>query len=369
MGNKRHRTMENATLNATAAVVNATAEAAAADPTSMFFVYACLLTSAPALVYYGSQRSTDQPAEETMTTKDAMMFPVVGSCVLFGMFLVFKFFAKEYINMLLHVYFIFLGAVCIGTTVLPFLAGVMGEDTANIIDFTLNIPRIPQICEGGAEQIKATKTEAVAYSIGLAGALWYGFTKHWLSNNLIGGCFCIQGIEMMSIGSIVNGVVLLIGLFFYDIFWVFGTNYIMGDGNSVMVSVAKNFEAPIKLLFPKTLPSVAGQFSMLGLGDIVIPGFYVAMCLRYDKSTNNVTRVFQWCFVGYCLGLGATVFVMHVFKAAQPALLYIVPAILLFSFVGAAVAGKAKEFLYWSEEAAPKEEDKKADNEEDKKEK
>merc|ERR1711865_482481 len=122
-------TMENATLNATAAVVNATAEAAAADPTSMFFVYACLLTSAPALVYYGSQRSTDQPAEETMTTKDAMMFPVVGSCVLFGLFLVFKFFAKEYINMLLHVYFIFLGAVCIATTVHPWLVRIMGEDT------------------------------------------------------------------------------------------------------------------------------------------------------------------------------------------------------------------------------------------------
>ena len=35
------------------------------------------------------------------------------------------------------------------------------------------------------------------------------------------------------------------GLFFYDVFWVFFT--------PVMVSVAKNFEAPIKLLFPRYL--------------------------------------------------------------------------------------------------------------------
>ena len=33
------------------------------------------------------------------------------------------------------------------------------------------------------------------------------------------------------------------GLFFYDIFWVFGTD--------VMVTVAKSFEAPIKLVFPQ----------------------------------------------------------------------------------------------------------------------
>lgn len=39
----------------------------------------------------------------------------------------------------------------------------------------------------------------------------------------------------------VPGVILLAGLFIYDIFWVFCT--------PVMVSVARSFEAPIKLLF------------------------------------------------------------------------------------------------------------------------
>lgn len=35
---------------------------------------------------------------------------------------------------------------------------------------------------------------------------------------------------------------MLWGLFFYDIFWVYGTD--------VMVTVAKSLEAPIKLQFP-----------------------------------------------------------------------------------------------------------------------
>ena len=57
------------------------------------------------------------------------------------------------------------------------------------------------------------------------------------------------------------------GLFFYDIFWVFGTK--------VMVTVAKSFEAPIKLVFPQDLLENglgATNMAMLGLGDIVIPG-------------------------------------------------------------------------------------------------
>jgi minor histocompatibility antigen H13 len=63
-------------------------------------------------------------------------------------------------------------------------------------------------------------------------------------------------------------------LFFYDIFFVFGTD--------VMLTVAKSIDAPIKLLFPKNLSATPPEFSLLGLGDIVIPGIFVALCLRYD---------------------------------------------------------------------------------------
>ncbi|KAI3847002.1 hypothetical protein MKW92_019944 [Papaver armeniacum] len=78
--------------------------------------------------------------------------------------------------------------------------------------------------------------------------------------------FCLfSGIEMLSLGSFKTGGILLVGLFFYDIFWVFFT--------PVMVSVAKSFDAPIKLLFPTT--DAARPYSMLGLGDIVIP---VSIC-------------------------------------------------------------------------------------------
>jgi len=67
---------------------------------------------------------------------------------------------------------------------------------------------------------------------------------------------------------------LLILLFFYDIFFVFGTD--------VMLTVAKGIDAPIKLQFPKDFSGKTSKYAILGLGDIVIPGVFVSLCLRYD---------------------------------------------------------------------------------------
>jgi minor histocompatibility antigen H13 len=95
--------------------------------------------------------------------------------------------------------------------------------------------------------------------------------------------------------------------------------------------------------------------SLLGLGDIVIPGFFLALLLRFDAHNANVayfpTNVhasfpkpyFHSALLGYVLGLGTTLYVMIVFEAAQPALLYLVPACLGSSLLCATVRGEMKE--------------------------
>lgn len=83
---------------------------------------------------------------------------------------------------------------------------------------------------------------------------------------------------------------------------------------------------------------------MLGLGDIVIPGIFVSLALRYDfssyvrrtlkrnpdaspTSADSYTKpYFLAVMVAYIAGLATTVAVMHIFEAAQPALLYLSPA-------------------------------------------
>lgn len=94
---------------------------------------------------------------------------------------------------------------------------------------------------------------------------------------------------MIFLGNFKNGFMMLTALFFYDIFFVFGTD--------VMLTVAKSIDAPIKILFPTDWSSDPAKFSLLGLGDIVIPGIFMAMCLRYDilrslnvKAVNNLAE-------------------------------------------------------------------------------
>ncbi|CAB4069149.1 HM13 [Lepeophtheirus salmonis] len=125
--------------------------------------------------------------------------------------------------------------------------------------------------------------DIVALALSSVLGVWYLFKKHWIANNIFGLAFAINGIELLHLNNVMTGCILLGGLFFYDVFWVFGTN--------VMVTVATNFEAPIKLVFPQDLMEKgvfgASNMAMLGLGDIVIPGIFVALLLRYDRSLNR----------------------------------------------------------------------------------
>jgi len=290
--------------------------------------------------------------KEVMSKHDAMMFPFIGSGVLFGLYILFKTFSKEYINMLLTAYFLLLGFVSLAKTLTPLIKIIFGasSDTSILGQFT--IPSIPYIIEKPI-LVKFGTFDILAWIISIVIIYGYVMTKGWILNNILGMSFSIQGIAMLSLGSYKIGCILLGGLFFYDIFWVFGTD--------VMVTVAKNFDAPIKLLFPKDIFAEVFEFSMLGLGDIVIPGVFIALLLRYDafRATKGKTKfpVGSWSkpyftatFIGYILGLVATIFVMHTFRAAQPALLYLVPGCVGFSFFTGVALGDLTGLLNFSEE-------------------
>jgi 4-hydroxybenzoate polyprenyltransferase len=60
---------------------------------------------------YDSSKTKDV---EIMQQKDAWMFPVFGSGALFGLYLVFKYLNKDFINSLFHIYFSVLGGYSVG---------------------------------------------------------------------------------------------------------------------------------------------------------------------------------------------------------------------------------------------------------------
>lgn len=104
-------------------------------------------------------------------------------------------------------------------------------------------------------------------------------------------------------------------------------------GTEVMVKVATGVKGPIKFIFPKVLPAPAEMtrehFSMLGLGDVVVPGFFIAFLLSFDaynarKEGVDTAASAQWrkpyfhtACVLYVLSLVVTVVVMLYFKHAQ----------------------------------------------------
>jgi minor histocompatibility antigen H13 len=99
-----------------------------------------------------------------------------------------------------------------------------------------------------------------------------------------------------------------------------------------MVSVATSLDLPMKILWPKSATfSTENGSMMLGLGDIVVPGIFISLALRYDYFRYTKTQpgrtftkpYFIASLVAYVAGLATTMMVMHVFHAAQPALLYL----------------------------------------------
>jgi len=178
--------------------------------------------------------------------------------------------------------------------------------------------------------------------------------KSILITDILGLSFSHNALSLLKIDSFKTGSILLSGLFFYDVWWVFGTE--------VMVKVATSLDVPIKLLWPKSLTLASERgYTMLGLGDIVIPGTFIALALRYDhhRSLGNASTpqttafpkpYFYASLVAYVLGLITTMTVMHTFHAAQPALLYLSPACILSFVITAGVRGELREAWNWSDE-------------------
>jgi minor histocompatibility antigen H13 len=118
---------------------------------------------------------------------------------------------------------------------------------------------------------------------------------------------------------------------------------------------------------------------MIGLGDIVIPGVYVALMLRFDiylykKAKNDISKFgfsfknmkyFLITFVFYNLGIIITLSSMYFFNHAQPALLYLVPCTLISSTLLSLQQKDIKLLWKFNEEKLDKEEDEDEDEDEE----
>ena len=214
---------------------------------------------------------------------------------------------------------------------------------------------------------------------GVAGAWWY-----YVPVDYVGCSMCsmiLSSVRSRTVGSV---KVIMALAFLYDVFFVFVSPAIFG-GRSVMVDVASGRDQegydpvacenvpslgickasnPLPMLI--TVPVIGDYFggvSMLGLGDIVVPGLLISHVFRRDAERYSRARredslspssrslssqsqsqsqspssrslfsctllsrypYFLPCLVAYAFSLSVANVAVHLTGSGQPALLYVVP--------------------------------------------
>ena len=75
----------------------------------------------------GEEDKGKRPQLDTLRAVDAMQFPLLGSCSLFGLYLAFKYLDKDMVNMVISVYFCLVGLAALTATFGP-VVGCIGMD-------------------------------------------------------------------------------------------------------------------------------------------------------------------------------------------------------------------------------------------------
>uniref|UniRef100_A0A673KHC4 Signal peptide peptidase-like 2B n=1 Tax=Sinocyclocheilus rhinocerous TaxID=307959 RepID=A0A673KHC4_9TELE len=179
----------------------------------------------------------------------------------------------------------------------------------------------------------------------------------WILQDALGIVFCLYMLKTIRLPTFKACTLLLVVLFVYDVFFVFITPLLTESGESIMVEVAAgpsdsstHEKLPMVLKVPRLnfspLVLCDRPFSLLGFGDILVPGLLVAYCHRFDILMQTSRIYFLACTIGYGIGLLITFVALALMQMGQPALLYLVPCTLLTSL---AVALWRKELpLFWT---------------------
>jgi minor histocompatibility antigen H13 len=297
---------------------------------------------------------------EVIGRGDALRFPLVASLGLIALFMAIRYLPQNVVQLLIGMYVALASLVSMTSILSPLL---------DLLEHRLR--RSPRTKPLGMlmarrfglfrDTLSVHGRDVLGMVLALPLLYWYRQSSGLgaaILNNIFAASLGVAGIDLLAIGDFQTAVVLLVGLFLYDIFWVFGSEAVFGD--NVMVSVARGIDGPFKFVFYRlrARPDAARDMSMLGLGDLVIPGLFVALMLRFDHrhlakpSLAPKHPYFSATYMAYALGMVTTFVAMAVSKAAQPALLYLVPFCLVAPLMRAWRLGELRSLWYYREHDA-----------------
>lgn len=296
-------------------------------------------------------------SEQELTMQQAVLAPIAASALLLGLYALIVYYDFDPSKIYrLSVCSLALWAV----RDLAVQAVAAAARTAGLT--TAPLPPEASVLTGSEEEeeeeapplfTQAERGVALALSLALVGDYaWSAGTSAgggltaWqlIEQNLLAWSLAMFSIGVVSLRTFTTAAVFLSGLFCYDIFWVFSTD--------VMMTVAMKVDAPVKLLAINPTAS-AYPYAALGLGDIAIPAFFCSLMHQYDLAlASDATSpdappppYRRNAVLAYALGLCATFWANENLQRGQPALLYLVPAVIGSALLTARRRGEVPQLL------------------------
>ncbi|BFZ56272.1 hypothetical protein PYCC9005_003317 [Savitreella phatthalungensis] len=344
----------------------------------------------------------EEEALEYLSTSDALLLPVIGGAVLTCIYVALKYLSAAWLNLLLRVYFCAAGVLSVARSAALFVPEWLTRDQAPVLFRITRAWRVRlSLVQYPSRRQRRQKLRALQndehdvvtfmlesryrYAIPVALIMvtcyfWIGLqspmhgadkskqvnVNAWPLTNALAISFAIDALQLIKLDSFATAYLLLSALLAYDAFFVFKT--------PIMVAVASGLnDLPIKLVVPRDCGAdafrliISGHFNadmlkrslfddrrmaMLGLGDVVIPGIFVALCRRFDaelhyrplvRAADKAGKRLRWArqqglrrtpffraaYASYIIGLVSCMTALHVFQHAQPALIYLSPACML----------------------------------------
>lgn len=314
----------------------------------LYFIGVAVLT-----VYVGGRQVTLVPPER-VSKENALAAPLGASVSIGVLYLLLKYDIDP--SRLYAVLVSLFGILCVSDVGVPLLRNVfpsLAEPTAEV-----SVPPVLAQTFGVLENEDEPTLPLdglLALAIGLLCAIVYwspiAMTQKYIVSNILAWSLAVVSLGSISLGTFQTGAILLAGLFCYDIFWVFGTD--------VMMTVATKVEAPVKFLYqaPPQFADRPYPFSVLGLGDVVVPGLFVRFLAQMDETLKPTKlSYFQAGTLAYTLGLSVCFAVNEITKSGQPALLYLNPACVGFALLAATVNDQLPEVWNFEEPKVAEEE-------------
>jgi len=288
------------------------------DPSTFILVFLAIGT-----IYFGSKRSLTfyslSTAASASSDKDngeikvrtAIMLPIIGSIFLLILF--------YFLNIIYYLILVILSLSSI--MAVGFVSYPTWEYFCNRYDIkkSWEVKYIETVnCPG----IFSFITGLVIVSIWFI-STFFSTPVDFLFVDVLSLCLAVASLTSIRLPNLKISTLILCLFFIYDIFWVFLSQYIFKS--NVMVTVARKLPSlPMLIIVPRVLDDSA---SMLGLGDVVLPGVFLCFLYRWDHFNQVQFKkgYFLKACIGYVIGLFIAFLMVWGMERDQPALLYLVP--------------------------------------------